>query len=80
MRPLDLHISALNDDEYALYTGALHDLALQIDGDTHDDTYYQTLSVGVRETRAWLRGKFSSVPAPDVDSVRIFTPCFPSLY
>ena len=73
MRPLVLHASALNDDEYSFYTTSLADLALQPEeehSEPRDDAYFLALSVGVRETRAWLRGRFSSIPASTVDSVR----------
>ena len=72
MRPLVLHASALNDEEYSFYTSSLADLAIQSDDDSnelHDDAHFLALSVGVRETRAWLRGRFSNMPASTVDSV-----------
>jgi hypothetical protein len=75
MRPLDLHVSALNDDEYTFYTTSLNDLALKSDDidddEPHDDDYFHSLSIGVRETRAWLRGRFSNIPASTIDSVRV---------
>lgn len=58
-RRLSLHVSALNDEEYKLYNDALSDLAL-------DST---NTSVGVREVRAWMRGKFDSLESADVDTV-----------
>jgi hypothetical protein len=79
MRPLVLHVSALNDAEYVLYTAALTDLALPNGEGSSID--HGTLSVGVREARAWLRGRYSGVPAGGIDSVSaigLFT-CLPSL-
>jgi hypothetical protein len=73
MRPLDLHVSALNDHEYTFCTAALNELVDNNDVG-HDDAYYQSLSVGVREVRAWLRGRFSDLPAQHVDSVRAHYP------
>lgn len=74
MRPLVLHASALSDNEYNAYTAALCDLAelddnSKLKADT-DSTYYEGVTVGVREARAWLRGRYSHIPAPDIDSVR----------
>lgn len=67
MRQLSLHVSALNDLEYATYTEALHDLIAD-DQPVSDD--YQNVSVGAREVRAWLRGRYPSMPLSDVDAVR----------
>ena len=64
MRPLDLHISALNDYEYGFYTTSLQDLADQT------DIKHEDLVVGVREVRAWLRGRFGNVPLHQIDNVR----------
>jgi hypothetical protein len=81
MRPLNLHISALNDVEYGLFTSSLRDLALTDDverpHDVHDDAYYDQMSVGVREVRAWLRGRYSQLPAPDIDSVSPLSVTYP---
>lgn len=75
-RPLILHVSALNDAEYDLYTSSLTDLAigdeLDANNGAHDDKYYMNLTVGVREARAWLRGRFFHVPASEIDAVRTF--------
>lgn len=70
MRHLSLHISALNDAEYALYTSSLNDIADDAQSTTHDDTYYEQMKIGVREARAWLRGRYSHVPATSIDAVR----------
>jgi len=66
MRQLSLHVSALNDLEYSAYTEALHDLIAD-DQPPSDD--YENVSVGAREVRAWLRGRYSSMPLADVDAV-----------
>lgn len=70
MRQLSLHVSALNDLEYTAYTEALHDLTAD-DRPVPDD--YENVSVGAREVRAWLRGRYPSMPLSDVDAV-----CSPS--
>ena len=74
MRRLNLHGSALNDAEYSLYTASLDDLAESHTTDdnnnrSHDDAYYDRLTVGLREARAWFRGRYSHVPVSDIDSV-----------
>jgi hypothetical protein len=74
MRQLSLHVSALNDAEYDLFTTGLSDLVLLNDFDTHgvhDDAYYERVSVGVREVRAWLRGRYPYILAADIDSVSL---------
>ncbi|EPQ53861.1 hypothetical protein GLOTRDRAFT_139912 [Gloeophyllum trabeum ATCC 11539] len=68
---------SLNDAEYDLYTSCLHDLIdCDDDGKTpHDDSYYERISVGVREARAWLRGRYPELSAGDLDSIlRLFHP------
>ena len=79
MRQLSLHVSALNDLEFAAYTEALDDLIAD-DQPLSDD--YENVSVGAREVRAWLRGRYASVPPSDVDAVRILFGFqrFPSLH
>jgi hypothetical protein len=59
-RRLSLHVSALSDDEYAQYTVVLEDLA------PDDD------DLSVRETRAWLKGRYPDAPVDDV--LRLFSP------
>jgi hypothetical protein len=79
MRQLSLHVSALNDLEYNAYTEALHDLIAD-DQPLSDD--YENVSVGAREVRAWLRGRYASMPLSDVDAVRFsfILPSFSSLH
>lgn len=56
MRPLTVHGSVLNDEEYDLY-----DLALVDDskGEEYDNGYYERMSIGVREVRGWMRGRYA---------------------
>ncbi|EIN08752.1 hypothetical protein PUNSTDRAFT_120343 [Punctularia strigosozonata HHB-11173 SS5] len=78
-RPLLLHTSALNDAEYDLYTACFRDL-VDADDDEHrtqcdDDQHLDRTTVGVREVRAWLRGRYPDVATQDVDSIlRLFCP------
>jgi collagen type III alpha len=72
MRPLRLHASALNNDEYDLYTSSLKELAEIEEGEGgggQDDEYFERITLGVREVRAWIRGRYSSLPAATVDTV-----------
>ena len=74
MRRLNLHASALNDAEYSLYTASLYDLAESHttdddDNRSHDDAYYDRLTVGFREARGWFKGRYSHVSVSDIDSV-----------
>lgn len=75
MRRLTLHASALNDEEYDLYTQCLADIALPEEdihhATTRDDAYYEQMNIGIREARAWLRGRYSDVPAATLDAVCI---------
>ncbi|KAE9409290.1 hypothetical protein BT96DRAFT_1012867 [Gymnopus androsaceus JB14] len=73
-RRLDLHVSALSDTEYKLYTSSLLDITSE-DGKTRDDAYLENLSLSVREARAWLRGRYSHLPATTLDNIlRFFSP------
>ncbi|PFH45493.1 hypothetical protein AMATHDRAFT_88789 [Amanita thiersii Skay4041] len=85
MRQLTLHASALNDSEYDLYTSSLNDIALQDEHESpsingkptvaHDDAHYERMTIGVREVRAWLRGRYSHVPATTIDAIlKLFSP------
>lgn len=66
-RPLTLHVSALNDAEYSLYTSSVHDI---IEYDAKHPPDYDKVSVGVREARAWLRGRYPTLASTTLDSVR----------
>ncbi|KIL66452.1 hypothetical protein M378DRAFT_197506 [Amanita muscaria Koide BX008] len=78
MRSLSLHASALSDTEYDVYTSSLTDIADEPTSDddvVHDDAHYEQMSVGVREVRAWLRGRYSHIPASTIDSIlKYFSP------
>ena len=78
MRPLSLHASALSDTEYDVYTASLHVIADEPTSDedvVHDDAHYEQMSVGVREVRAWLRGRYSHISACTIDSIlKYFSP------
>ena len=69
MWALMLHVSALNDSEYDSYTDASNDLTADGNNVPASDEHYDKLSVGVREVRAWLRGRYSTLPLADVDAV-----------
>ena len=75
MRRLALHASALSDAEYDLYTTILRDIALADDDNqigskgAPDDTHFENMNIGVREARAWLRGRYSHLPASTIDKV-----------
>ncbi|KAK2463758.1 hypothetical protein APHAL10511_004251 [Amanita phalloides] len=77
MRPLTLHASALSDVEYDIYTSSLNDIA---DGPSdscavHDDAHYEQMTIGLREARAWLRGKYSHMPVSTIDAIlKFFSP------
>lgn len=70
MRSLFLHVSALNDDEYNLFTSSFSDLvALDLPLKVDDD--FEKLTVSIREARAWLRGRYPDLPVIDLDQVCI---------
>lgn len=78
MRSLSLHVSALNDDEYTLFTSSFADLIASDLSPTSDDDF-EKQTVSLREARAWLRGRYSDLPVADLDAVR--TPILvPSYY
>ncbi len=64
MRRLELHSSALSDDEYQYFTTSFSQIALD---DVHDD--FEDHSLRIREARAWLRGRYSHLPAHRIDEV-----------
>lgn len=78
-RRLSLHASALSDSEYQLYTTSLLSIvSVEDDGavsQSHnmDDAYYENMIINVRETRAWLRGRYSHLPSLVIDKA---SPCF----
>lgn len=82
MRQLSLHASALNDEEYNIYTTSLTDLddseqdpASTNKNVTHDDAYYERMKIGVREVRGWMRGRYANVPPANIDAIlRFFSP------
>lgn len=78
MRPLTLHASALNDEEYDEYTTSLQDLSWASDDErdiARDDKYYEEIQISLREMRSWLRGRYASIPPSkemDKDSEMVF--------
>ena len=80
-RRLFLHLSALSDDEYAVYLGALRDvLDVEDDGDgstktmrEEDEFELEGREIGVREVRAWMKGRYRDVRPGDIDKVRLFS-------
>ncbi|TFK20669.1 hypothetical protein FA15DRAFT_673261 [Coprinopsis marcescibilis] len=74
MRRLTLHASALNNDEYDGYTRSLKELA-EVDGEAggdDSDEYFERLGIGVREVRAWLRGRYPALGPQTIDSILKF--------
>jgi len=71
MRTLFIHVSALNDDEYTLFTSSFADLVASDVPFTDDD--FEKHTVTIREARAWLRGRYSDLPVADLDQVRVST-------
>ena len=69
-RPLTLHVSALNDAEFTTYTSSIHDIVDYNPQHAHTPDY-DKLAVGVREARAWLRGRYSSIAPNTLDTVRM---------
>jgi hypothetical protein len=68
MRSLFLHVSALNDDEYTLFTSSFADLVAP-DPPLKSDNDLEKLTVSIREARAWLRGRYPDLS--DLDQVRV---------
>ncbi|KAI0052003.1 hypothetical protein FA95DRAFT_1553977 [Auriscalpium vulgare] len=68
MRSLTLHVSALNDDEYDLFTSSLTDL-VGPDEPLTQDAHFEKVSVSVREARAWLRGRYADLQVNVVDEI-----------
>ena len=74
MRSLYLHVSALNEDEYSLFTSSFTDL-LAFDTPLTTDADFEKQKVPIREARAWLRGRYADLPVSDLDQVRILFSC-----
>ncbi|KAI0030175.1 hypothetical protein K488DRAFT_72407 [Vararia minispora EC-137] len=72
-RPLALHVSALNDEEYSLFSASFADLLA--DDTPADKIEYEAQTVSLREARAWLRGRYADIPPPELDeALRLFAP------
>lgn len=73
MRPLSLHLLALSGDEYSLFTKSLQELVLLNDDEApsieDNQKYYERPIIGVRETKAWLRGRYPDVSLSNIDLV-----------
>ena len=72
-RPLILHVSALSNEEFDLYTRYLQELATLDRIGTGssavpDGHYYEQLSFNAGETRAWLKGRYPYVTIEKIDS------------
>ncbi|TDL15930.1 hypothetical protein BD410DRAFT_832359 [Rickenella mellea] len=74
-RRLFLHVSALSDQEYAIYSSALHDLLDDADKDSQitDDAELENTVLGAREVRAWMKGRYRDVGSVD-QILRMFAP------
>lgn len=71
-RPLTLHSSALSDAEHDLYTESLKDILSPLptqDSLESDQRFFEHATVGVREARAWIRGRYSTVSNEQVDGI-----------
>lgn len=74
-RPLFLHTSALSDAEYTAYFDALHDIFDEPEpggGTSNSTPLHEDLEVhtiGMREARAWMRGRFKNMGLNNVDKV-----------
>ena len=69
-RRLFLHASALSGPEYATYTAAMRDilddkLMPGANVTNSDDDEIERVKLGVREVRAWVRGRYPSVVNAD---------------
>lgn len=85
-RKLSLHASALSDGEYQFYTTSLltivsvEDEAGVSQSQNMDDAYYENMTINVRETRAWLRGRYSHISSLIIDKVSHWFSPFLSSY
>ncbi|KAF8810918.1 hypothetical protein BYT27DRAFT_7185239 [Phlegmacium glaucopus] len=78
-RRLSLHASALSDDEYQFYTTSLLSIvSVEDESQSHnivDDAYFEKMNVNVRETRAWMRGRYSHISSLIIDKIlKLFSP------
>jgi hypothetical protein len=82
MRSLFLHVSALNDDEYTLFTYSFADIvAPDLQPKIDDD--FENPTVSISEARAWLRGRYPDLPVTDLEQVCISLlppPCLPDTF
>ncbi|KAF8490249.1 hypothetical protein F5888DRAFT_1808240 [Russula emetica] len=76
MRSLFLHVSALNDDEYTLFTTSFADLVAP-DLPLKSDDDFEKHTVSIREARAWLRGRYPDLPVSDLDQILRLFPASP---
>lgn len=84
-RVLFLHTTALSDAEYTAYFDALHDIMDEPDqsgGPVNTKSIDENLEahvIGIREARAWMRGRFRDMGnLSNVDKVCFIQ--FPELY
>ena len=76
-RRLFLHLSALSDEEYNTYLAALRDVIDDEDKladggmDNWSEEELENRVLGVREVRAWMKGRYRDVN--DIDKVRLNT-------
>lgn len=65
-RRLFLHVSALSDAEFGVYTSALQDILDGTDNRTEEEL--ENSVMGVQEVRAWMKGRFPGLA--EIDQVR----------
>ena len=70
MRPLSLHVSALSDWEYGVFTTSFANLVAS-DASFTTDSDFETYTVTVREAGAWLRGRYPDVSVNDCNKVSV---------
>ncbi|KAI9455074.1 hypothetical protein BJY52DRAFT_1213422 [Lactarius psammicola] len=74
MRSLSLHDSALNEDEYSLFTSSFINLVAS-DIPPTTDADFEKQKVSIREARAWLRGRYADPPVSILERIlRLFAP------
>ncbi|KZV80295.1 hypothetical protein EXIGLDRAFT_845682 [Exidia glandulosa HHB12029] len=73
-RPLTLHLSALSDDEYTLYTSSLSEISTPPPSNDGNDSWWEDRIVSLREARGWMRGRYG-VDGVVIDKIlRNFSP------